>query len=80
MRQYQSALKYFERAVSYGRNDGWIFANIGWIYHHLDKDQQALPYFEKAKELGYEEPWFLNLYQQMQDALHLSENTLTTNE
>ena len=58
MNNFDEALKYLYEAEKLGRNDIWLYSEIGW---NLSGDPQeyneALEYFQKAVELGRDDEW-----------------------
>ena len=58
MNNFDEALKYLYEAEKLGRNDIWLYSEIGW---NLSEDPQeyneALEYFQKAVELGRDDEW-----------------------
>ena len=54
----EEALKYLYEAEKLGRNDIWLYSEIGWnLSGQPEKYEEALEYFEKAVALGREDDW-----------------------
>ena len=54
----EEALKYLYEAEKLGRNDIWLYSEIGWnLSGEPEKYDEALKYFEKAVELGRDDEW-----------------------
>ena len=60
--QPEEALKYLNVAKELGREDEWIYSQIGYqLGYNPDKSEEALEYFEKAIELGREDAWIFEM-------------------
>ena len=58
MNNSEEALKYLYEAEKLGRNDIWLYSEIGWnLSGEPEKYQEALEYFQKAIELGRDDEW-----------------------
>lgn len=55
--EYNKALKYLNEAKKMGRNDWWIYAEIGWDLSNIDKYHEALEYLNKSIEAGGDGAW-----------------------
>lgn len=54
----EEALKYLYKAEKLGRNDIWLYSEIGWnLSGQPEKYEEALEYFQKAVALGREDDW-----------------------
>ena len=54
----EEALKYLYEAEKLGRNDIWLYSEIGWnLSGQPEKYEEALEYFEKAVAFGREDDW-----------------------
>jgi tetratricopeptide (TPR) repeat protein len=54
----KEALKYLYRAEELGRNDIWLYSEIGWnLADDSNTYEEALKYFNKAVELGRDDIW-----------------------
>ena len=60
--QPEEALKYLNVAKELGREDEWIYSQIGYqLGYNPDKSEEALEHFEKAIELGREDAWIFEM-------------------
>ena len=58
MNNFDEALKYLYEAEKLGRNDIWLYSEIGWnLSGDPQKYSEALEYFQKAVELGRDDEW-----------------------
>lgn len=53
----KEALKYLFEAEKAGRNDIWLYSEIGWDLMSISEYEKALEYFNKAIELGRDDIW-----------------------
>ena len=60
--QPEEALKYLNVAKELGREDEWIYSQIGYqLGYNPDKSEEALEHFEKAIELGRDDAWIFEV-------------------
>ena len=60
--QPEEALKYLNVAKELGREDEWIYSQIGYqLGYNPDKSEEALEHFEKAIELGRDDAWIFEM-------------------
>ncbi|ALQ34991.1 hypothetical protein RN92_03375 [Fusobacterium hwasookii ChDC F206] len=60
--QPEEALKYLNIAKELGREDAWLYSQIGYqLGYNPEKSEEALEYFEKAIELGREDAWIFEM-------------------
>ena len=52
LEKYDEALFYFQKVLSLGRKDTWIYSEIAWTYYLKKEYETALEYMEKAKEFS----------------------------
>lgn len=53
----EEALKYLFEAEKAGRNDIWLYSEIGWDLMTVTEYEKALEYFSKAIKLGRDDIW-----------------------
>ena len=60
--QPEEALKYLNVAKELGREDAWLYSQIGYqLGYNPDKSEEALEHFEKAIELGRDDAWIFEV-------------------
>ena len=60
--QPEEALKYLNIAKELGREDEWIYSQIGYqLGYNLETRKEALEHFEKALELGQNDAWIFEM-------------------
>ena len=58
----EEALKYLNIAKELGREDEWIYSQIGYqLGYNLETRKEALEHFEKALELGQNDAWIFEM-------------------
>ena len=58
----EEALKYLNIAKELGREDAWIYSQIGYqLGYNLETRKEALEHFEKALELGQNDAWIFEM-------------------
>ncbi|EFE87390.1 tetratricopeptide repeat protein [Fusobacterium periodonticum] len=60
--QPEEALKYLNIAKELGREDAWLYSQIGYqLGCNFETRKEALEHFEKAMELGREDAWIFEM-------------------
>ena len=60
--QPEEALKYLNIAKELGREDAWIYSQIGYqLGYNLETRKEALEHFDKALELGQNDAWIFEM-------------------
>ena len=58
----EEALKYLNIAKELGREDAWIYSQIGYqLGYNLETRKEALEHFDKALELGQNDAWIFEM-------------------
>ena len=57
LERYEDGLIYLEKAKELGKNDIWLYSELGYCLKKLKKYEEALVYYETANSIGRDDEW-----------------------